>query len=130
MVIASCILSGLLLLSLLIIATMWSGIGKMIEMYIKEHPEESLKQWFEKNIEERYPCTLLLSVKEGADFTGSVYDFSLYDEKKIIGLTEYQTEIEHEDKNDEDGIQSALLPNQIVCKMKDGSYQWDFRPLM
>ena len=130
MVIAICILSGLLLLSLLIIATMWSGIEKMIEMYIKEHPEESLKQWFEQNIEERYPCTLLLSVKEGADFTGSVYDFSLYDEKKIIGLTEYQTEIEHEDKNDEDGIRSALLPNQVVCKMKDGSYQWNFRPLM
>ena len=128
MVIAICILSGLLLFSLLIIATMWSGIDKMIEVYIKEHPEESMKQWFEQNIEERYPCTLLLSVKEGADFTGSVYDFSLYDEKKIIGLTEYQTEIEHE--NDEDGIRSALLPNQIVCKMKDGSYQWDFRPLM
>lgn len=130
MVIAICILSGLLLFSLLIIATMWSSIGKMIELYVKEHPEESIKQWFEQNIEERYPCTLLLSVKEGADFTGSVYDFSLYDEKKIIGLTEYQTEIEHEDKNDEDGIRSALLPNQIVCKMKDGSYQWDFRPLM
>lgn len=130
MVIAICILSGLLLLSLLIIATMWSGIDKMIEVYIKEHPEESMKQWFEQNIEEKYPCTLLLSVKEGADFTGSVYDFSLYDEKKIIGLTEYQTEIEHEDKNDEDGIRSALLPNQVVCKMKDGSYQWDFRPLM
>lgn len=130
MVIAICILSGLLLLSLLIIVAMWSGVEKMIEVYIKEHPEESLKQWFEQNIEERYPCTLLLSVKEGADFTGSVYDFSLYDEKKIIGLTEYQTEIEHEDKNDEDGIRSALLPNQIVCKMKDGSYQWDFRPLM
>ena len=130
MVIAICILSGLLLLSLLIIATMWSSIGKMAELYVKEHPEESLKQWFEQNIEERYPCTLLLSVKEGADFTGSVYDFSLYDEKKIIGLTEYQTEIEHEDKNDEDGIRSALLPNQVVCKMKDGSYQWDFRPLM
>ena len=130
MVIAICILSGLLLFSLLIIAIMWSGIGKMIELYVKEHPEESMKQWFEQNIEEKYPCTLLLSVKEGADFTGSVYDFSLYDEKKIIGLTEYQTEIEHEDKNDEDGIRSALLPNQIVCKMKDGSYQWDFRPLM
>lgn len=130
MVIAICILSGLLLLSLLIIVAMWSGVEKMIEVYIKEHPEESLKQWFEQNIEERYPCTLLLSVKEGADFTGSVYDFSLYDEKKIIGLTEYQTEIEHEDKNDEDGIRSALLPNQVVCKMKDGSYQWDFRPLM
>lgn len=130
MVIAICILSGLLLLSLLIIIAMWSGVEKMIEVYIKEHPEESLKQWFEQNIEERYPCTLLLSVKEGADFTGSVYDFSLYDEKKIIGLTEYQTEIEHEDKNDEDGIRSALLPNQVVCKMKDGSYQWDFRPLM
>lgn len=130
MVIAICILSGLLLLSLLIIAIMWSGIGKMIELYVKEHPEESMKQWFEQNIEEKYPCTLLLSVKEGADFTGSVYDFSLYDEKKIIGLTEYQTEIEHEDKNDEDGIRSALLPNQVVCKMKDGSYQWDFRPLM
>lgn len=130
MVIAICILSGLLLLSLLIIIAMWSGVEKMIEVYIKEHPEESLKQWFEQNIEEKYPCTLLLSVKEGADFTGSVYDFSLYDEKKIIGLTEYQTEIEHEDKNDEDGIRSALLPNQVVCKMKDGSYQWDFRPLM
>ena len=130
MVIAICILSGLLLCSIFIIASLWMAIGKLMDAYIKSHPEESIKQWFECNIEERYPCTLLLSVKEGADFTGSVYDFSLYDEKKIIGLTEYQTEIEHEDKNDEDGIRSALLPNQVVCKMKDGSYQWNFRPLM
>ena len=24
----------------------------------------------------------------------------------------------------------ALLPNQTVLRMKDGSYQWDFRGLM
>ena len=130
MVIAICILSGLLLFSIFIIAALWIAIGKLMEAYIKSHPEESMKLWFDKNIEEKYPCSLLLSVKEGADFTGSVYDFSLYDEKKIIGLTEYQTEITHEDKNDEDGFRFALLPNQIICKMKDGSYQWDFRSLM
>ena len=102
MVFAICILSGLLLFSIFIIAALWIAIGKLMEAYIKSHPEESMKLWFDKNIEEKYPCSLLLSVKEGADFTGSVYDFSLYDEKKIIGLTEYQAEITHEDKNDEE----------------------------
>ena len=64
MVFAICILSGLLLFSIFIIAALWIAIGKLMEVYIKSHPEESMKLWFDKNIEEKYPCSLLLSVKE------------------------------------------------------------------
>ena len=72
---------------------------------------------------------LLLTIKEDTDFDGSVYDFSQYEEKNIIGLIECKkrTTKHH---NDDDEPQIALIPGQTVCKMKDGSYQWDFRGLM
>ena len=69
---------------------------------------------------------------EGADFDGSIYDFSKYEESNIIGLTEYKTTTESNGKyEDDDGEPiTALLPNQKIYKMKDGSYTWDFRNLL
>lgn len=129
MVIAICILGGLLLCALFVIAALWMAIGKLMNAYMEDNPKAFMKYYFDSQTEERYNCTLLLTINDSADFDGSVYDFSLYEKNKIIGLTECRKETtKHDEDNDESKI--ALIPNQVVCKMKDGSFQWDFRGLM
>lgn len=128
MIVAICILSGLLLCALLIIAVLWMAIGKLMDDYITSNPKESIKFYWDKFAEEKFPCTLLLTENNDADFDGSVYDFSLYEEKNIIGLIECKKKTALNKKDEEPRF--ALLPNQMVLRMKDGSYQWDFRGLM
>ena len=128
MIIAICILAVLLLCSLFIIACMWYAIGKLVDEYIEANPKEAMKIYWDKYAEERFPCTLLLTENNNAEFDGSVYDFSQYEEKNIIGLIEYKKGTTIDDNEDEPRF--ALLPNQTVLRMKDGSYQWDFRGLM
>ena len=127
MIIAICILGGLLLCSLFVIATLWMAINKIMDEYMEDNPKAFMKYYFDHQTEEKFPCTLLLTIQEGADFHGSVYDFSQYEEKNIIGLIECTKETTK--RNDEEP-KLALIPNQVVCKMKDGSFQWDFRGLM
>lgn len=126
MIIAICILAGLLLCSLFVIACMWYAIGKLIDEYIEANPKEMMKFYWDKYAEEKFPCTLLLTENNNAEFDGSVYDFSQYEEKNIIGLIECKKGNVTEDEEP----RFALIPNQTVLRMKDGSYQWDFRGLM
>ena len=128
MVIAICILSGLLLCALFVIATLWMAIGKLMDDYITSNPKESIKFYLDKFAEEKFSCTLLLTENNDADFDGSVYDFSQYEEKNIIGLIECKKKTTLNEEDEEPRF--ALLPNQTVLRMKDGSYQWDFRGLM
>lgn len=128
MIIAICILGGLLLCSLFVIATLWMAINKIMDEYMEDNPKAFMKYYFDHQTEEKFPCTLLLTIQEGADFHGSVYDFSQYEEKNIIGLIECTKETTKH--NDDEEPKLALIPNQVVCKMKDGSFQWDFRGLM
>lgn len=126
MIIVICILAGLLLCSLFVIACMWYAIGKLIDEYIEANPKEMMKFYWDKYAEEKFPCTLLLTENNNAEFDGSVYDFSQYEEKNIIGLIECKKGNVTEDEEP----RFALIPNQTVLRMKDGSYQWDFRGLM
>ena len=128
MIIAIYILGGLLLCSLFVIAALWMAINKIINEYMEDNPKVFMKYYFDHQTEEKFPCTLLLTIQEGADFHGSVYDFSQYEEKNIIGLIECTKETTKHNNNEEPKL--ALIPNQMVCKMKDGSFQWDFRGLM
>ena len=128
MVVTICILSGLLLFAIIAIITLWKALNVVMDDYIEKNPQEFIGYYLDKQSEEKYPCTLLLTINEGADFDGSVYDFSQYEEKNIIGLIEYKKETTKH--NNEDEPQIALIPGQTVYKMKDGSYQWDFRGLM
>lgn len=59
----------------------------------------------------------------------SVYDFSLYKDYGIIGLTASSSAryIEKEFYDEQGRPNVAVLPNQVVYYCKDGSYQWDFR---
>ena len=127
MVVAICILGGLLFFAIISILTLWQALNTVMDDYIEKNPQEFIGYYLDKQSEERYPCTLLLTTQEGADFDGSVYDFSQYEEKNIIGLIECKKETT---KRNDDEPQIALIPGQTVCKMKDGSYQWDFRGLM
>jgi hypothetical protein len=129
MVIAICVLSGLLLCSLFVIAVLWVSVNRLIDAYIQDNPQMLMDHYWNENVVEKFPCTLLLTKNENADFNGSVYDFSQYEEKNIIGLIECSKETNEQDDED-DEPQIAFIPDQVVCKMKDGSYQWDFRPLM
>ena len=70
----------------------------------------------------------LLTENNNAEFDGSVYDFSQYEEKNIIGLIECKKGNVTEEDDEEPRF--ALIPNQMVLRMKDGSYQWDFRGLI
>lgn len=128
MVIAICILSGLLLCAIQIIACLWYAIGKLIDEYITSNPKSSIKFYLEQFVEEKFLCTLLLIENNNADFDGSIYDFSQYKEKNIIGLIKCKKTTPTEDDNEEPRF--ALLPNQTVLRMKDGSYQWDIRGLI
>ena len=127
MVVTIYILGGLLLFAIISIFTLWQALNTVMDDYIEKNPQEFIGYYLDKQSEERYPCTLLLTAQEGADFDGSVYDFSQYEEKNIIGLIECKKETA---KHNDDEPQIALIPGQTVCKMKDGSYQWDFRGLM
>lgn len=129
MVIAIIILGILLFVSLSANLAMWSAIDKLMNNFIENNPKEAMKYYFKQNAEETYPCTLLLSIVEGADFDGSVYDFSLYEEKGVIGLTEFKTKASSGKYEDYEGDPLvATLGNQIVYKMKDGGYMWDCTP--
>ena len=113
MIVTICILGGLLLLSIFVIGALWYALGKLMDEYIEKNPKEMMGYYFKHYAEESYPCTLLLAIKEGADFDGSIYDFSKYEESNIIGLTEYKTTTESNGKyEDYDGEPiTALLPN-------------------
>lgn len=126
MVVTICILGGLLLFAIISIITLWRALNAVMDDYIEKNPQEFIGYYLDKQSEERYPCTLLLTIKDDADFDGSVYDFSQYEEKNIIGLIECKKGTTRHD----DEPQIALIPGQTVCKMKDGSFQWDFRGLM
>lgn len=127
MIVAICILGGLLLCAIWIIACLWYAIGKLMDDYIMSNPKENIKFYWDKYADEKFPCTLLLTENNNADFDGSVYDFSQYEEKNIIGLIECKKGTTTEEDEEP---RFALIPNQTVLRMKDGSFQWDFRGLM
>ena len=122
MVVAICILSFLLLLSIGLNIFLWI----LMTDYLTDNPQLIMDYYFKQEATEKFPCTLLLTINDSTDFDGSVYDFSQYEEKNIIGLIECKKGI----VIDENEPRFALLPNQTVLRMKDGSYQWDFRGLM
>ena len=81
----------------------------------------------DRNIEEKYPCTLILNATYDTPCTGTAFDFSEYEKSKIIGLTICNSKNpKYKNYFDETGdFYSVTIPNQVVYKMKDGSYAWE-----
>lgn len=127
MIIAICILAVLLFISISANLALWYALDKLMDEYIEANPDEMIKFYWDKYAEEKFPCTLLITESEDMNFEGSIYDFSHYKEKNIIALIKPKRNSENDCNDDPRFI---LLPNQIVLKMKDGSYQWDCRQFM
>lgn len=126
MIVAICILVGLLLCAIFVITSLWYALGKLFDEYIDSNPKYLMDYYLENESEDCYNCNLILTENNNAGFDGSVYDFSRYEEMNIIGLINCK----NNKSEDEDEIKIALLPNQKVYKMKDGSFQWDCRGLI
>jgi hypothetical protein len=133
MVIAIVILGIFLLVALCAIGFLFM-IFKASIKHIKLDDRTVTDIFFDKkNIVKEYPCNLLLTltINENLSDMLAAYDFSEYEERKIIGLTIYygdDSRIKQMFKGDEEEI-SLMYYNQKVYEMKDGGYQWDFRSL-
>ena len=123
MIIAIIVLSIVIIGLLIFNGMLQECIKILINKDIDINPEEAMKEYFENNIEEEFPCTLLISIIDEMEFEGVAYDFSEYEEKGIVGMTGfYKRTIPEENKG------PSILPNQKVLRMKDGEMIWDTRP--
>ena len=120
MVIAIIALAVLLILSFLIIAILWYTIKELFFENLLNNPKEYFNYYLDTFTTEIFEGNLLLSFLPSDQFTGTVYDFSFYEENKLIGLYYY------DNKNDNEIEKNIILPNQKIHLMEDGSYQWDF----
>lgn len=93
-------------------------------------PNAAIKKWYNKNVVEEFPCTLLWTFENDWDFEGSSCDFSLYKDYNVIGLTEYYKdkgllEEKYYMENNEPTL--LCIPDQKIVLLKDGRYEWDLR---
>lgn len=123
MVVTICILSVLLLLSLIIIYIGWRVILQLAVENITE--EDYFNLILSKdNIEEIFEnVTVLVYTTYNPNFDGLMYDFSRYEDSNIIGV--YGSYKEFQDLEN-----GAILINQTVYKLKSGGFQWDYRALL
>ena len=86
--IVAIILSGCAVVGLIILAGIIHYILEDIVNLIMIIDPECAKRvrFSDRNIEEKYPCTLILNATYDTPFTGTAYDFSEYEKSKIIGL--------------------------------------------
>lgn len=72
-------------------------------------------------IEERFEGATLLLLEQYAPEQTMIYDFSKWEDSKIIGVTAMHKDV----KVDEDGDgRLGIVPNQTVCRFKDGTVLW------
>ena len=125
MVIAIIILSLLLIVSIIFNVILRSALRIMTAQFLTSSPEEAINYYYEKCSVKEFPCTLLISMVGEAQFEGVSYDFSIYEEKGVVGLIGYKKE-----KISEKEEMTSIIPNQKVLLMKDGEYMWDMRPFL
>ncbi len=125
MVIAIVILSLLLIAFIVYSIILTRALRILITQFLSSNPEESINYYYDNYAVEEFPCTLLISMVGEAQFEGASYDFSMYEEKGVIGLVGYKKE-----KISEKEAMTTLIPNQKVLRMKDGEYVWDVRPFL
>ena len=127
--IAAIILSGCAVVGLIILAGIIHYILEdIVNLIMITDPECAKRVRFsDRNIEEKYLCTLILNATYDTPFTGTAFDFSEYEKSKIICLTICNPKNpKYKDYFDENGdFYNVIIPDQVVYKMKDGSYAWE-----
>lgn len=72
-------------------------------------------------VEERFEGATLLLLEQYAPEQTMIYDFSKWEDSKIIGVTAMHKDV----KVDENGDgRLGIVPNQTVCRFKDGTVLW------
>lgn len=72
-------------------------------------------------VEEKFEGATLLLLEQYAPEQAMIYDFSKWKDSKIIGVTAMHKDV----KVDEDGDgRLGIVPNQTVCRFKDGTVLW------
>lgn len=130
MVVIICILTVLLIISLLALIFVFNTLKYVVDQNIINNM--SIDDLFnivlnEKNIEKKFQDVILLvSIMYESKNESIAYDFSAYETKNIISVI-----VTTKEKNPfPDNDNYMILPHQNVYKIKDGGFQWDYRQLL
>ena len=72
-------------------------------------------------VEERFEGATLLLLEQYAPEQAMIYDFSKWEDSKIIGVTAMHKDVKVNEDGDE---RLGIVPNQTVCRFKDGTVLW------
>ena len=130
MIIAIVILSILLILSIIYNILFTKGVAKLLDPETIEQKYNLIADSYEdaNNIEESFPCCLLLHLQFNAKEFAKITDFSNYENSNIIAysvLSKSPLPPGYANQLEKDGSIRMLIRNVKVNKYKDGEYFWE-----
>lgn len=130
MVIAIIILSILLILSIIYNVLFTKGVTKLLDPENIEQKYNLIADYYAdvNNIEESFPCCLLLYLQFNAKESAKIADFSNYENSNIIAysvLSKGPPPPGYANQLEEDGSIRILVRDVRVNKYKDGEYFWE-----
>lgn len=130
MVIAIVILSILLILSIIYNILFTKGVAKLLDSETIEQKYNLIVDYYgdANNIEESFPCCLLLHLQFNAKEFAKITDFSNYENSNIIAysvLSKGPPPPGYANQLEEDGSIRILVRDVRVNKYKDGEYFWE-----
>lgn len=130
MVIAIIILSILLILSIIYNILFTKGVTKLLDPENIEQKYNLIADYYgdANNIEESFPCCLLLHLQFNAKEFAKITDFFNYENSNIIAysvLSKGPPPPGYANQLEEDGSIRILVHNVRVNKYKDGEYFWE-----
>lgn len=115
---------GILVLAFNIIFEIWVRRKiKKIDNFDLDKPSDFLKaaEICFGPVEERFEGATLLLLEQYAPEQAMIYDFSKWEDSKIIGVTAMHKDVKVNEDGDE---RLGIVPNQTVCRFKDGTVLW------
>lgn len=123
---------GIIILSILALYGLFSIIGNIfIKWYAKKF--ESLEFDLEDSdqflqaaeivfgpVEETFEDATLLITEQYSPEKFMIYDFSKWEDDKIIGVIAMHEEVSQNEEEE----RMSIVPNQTVCRFKDGTILW------
>lgn len=130
MIIAIVILGILLILSIIYNMLFTKGVAKLLDPETIEQKYNLIADYYgdANNIEESFPCCLLLHLQFNAKEFAKITDFSNYENSNIIAysvLSKGPPPPGYANQLEEDGSIRILVRDVRVNKYKDGEYFWE-----
>ena len=130
MIIAIVILSILLILSIIYNILFTKGVAKLLDPETIEQKYNLIADYYEdaNNIEESFPCCLLLHLQFNAKEFAKITDFSNYENSNIIAysvLSKSPPPPGYANQLEKDGSIRILIRNVRVNNYNAGEYFWE-----